>query len=288
MAPPNSPIPSAALEDIAYLSRSQNRIGILEALASGPYTRRELEAFTEASRTTLDRIVNELEERGWAERTVDGEYVTTPTGQQLLEQLLPFIDAVVAIRQLGDAIAWLPAAELSIGLHHFRDATVRRPEQDDPMVTIDYFTELIQDTTQFRVLTDLAAPVPLARAMRDRIVAGEMTAEYVVADGIIEYTKEKSDRRTRWREMTEEGASVFRYEGAIPCNMYIFDDRLLLKKGGTEPIEEGYGVPIESTDGTVLAWGHDLIDQCRAAATRVDASTFAEESTAPGASSSSE
>lgn len=277
----SSAIPSEALEDIAYLSRSPNRIRILHSLTEGPYTRRELEDFTEASRTTLDRIVNELGERGWAERTMEGDYVATPVGNHLVDQFMPFADSVKAIRQLGEAVAWFPSDELSIGMHHFKDASVRRPAQDDPMETIDYFTDLIQDTTEFRVLTDLAAPVPLAEAMRDRIVAGGLTAEYVIADEIIEYIRARPDRQTRWREMIEGGASVFRYEAAIPCNMYIFDDTVLIKKGGVEPIEEGYGVPIQIDNETVLEGAHDLIDHCRNAATRVDAEALAGASTVP-------
>ncbi len=269
-------IPPDALEDIAYLSRSSNRITILDALTDGSYTRRELEEFTEASRTTLDRIVNELEERGWAERTMDGDYVATPVGNHLVEHFMPFIDSVVAIRQLDEAVAWVPTDELSIGMQHFSDASVRWSAQGDPMETIDYFTDLIQETTEFRILTNLAAPVPFAEAIRDRILAGRLTAEFVVAEEIIEYMWAQPDRLMRWQEILEGDAGMFRHEGTIPCNMYIFDDTVLIKKGGAEPIKEGYGVPIQSDDERVLSWAHELIDQCRNAATRVDPKVFTE------------
>ncbi|WP_436924570.1 helix-turn-helix transcriptional regulator [Halosimplex amylolyticum] len=272
-------VPPDALEDIAYLSRSPNRVRILDALTDGPYTRRELEAFTEASRTTLDRIVNELEERGWAERTIDGDYVATPIGDHLVDQFMPFVDSIVAIRRLDEAVAWIPTDDWPIGLHHFRDASVRWPAQDDPMETIDYFIDLMQNTTEFRVLTNLAAPAPLATAMRDRVVAERLTVECVVSAEIVEYMRARPDRQTRWREMIEGGASLFRYEGVVPCNMYIFDDTVLIKKGGAEPIEEGYGVPIQSENETVLSWAHDLMDQCREAAIPVDAEAFTEGST---------
>jgi len=272
-------IPPDALDDVAYLSRSANRVAILDALTQGPYSRRRLTELTGASRTTLDRIVNELEDRGWAERTTDGDYIATPEGNYLMQQFRPFIDSVEAIRQLEGVVEWLPNDELDIGLQHFSDASVRWPAQDDPMETIDYFTDLIQDTTEFRVLANLAAPTPLAEAMRDRIVTGQLTAEYVVAEEIIEYIQMRPDRKTRWREMLESGASVFRHEGTIPCNMFIFDDTVLIKKGGTEPIAEGYGVPLESESETVLSWAHDLIDQHRNAAISVDTEAFAERST---------
>jgi predicted transcriptional regulator len=279
MMPENRAISPDALEDIAYLSRSPNRIRILHALSNGPYTRREVEEFTEASRTTLDRIVNELEERGWAERTTDGAYVATPVGNHLVEQFMPFIDSVVAIRQLDEAVAWVPTDELSISMQHFSDASVRWSAQTDPMETIDYFTDLIRETTEFRILTNLAAPVPFAEAIRDRIVSGRLTAEFVVADEIIEYMWAQPDRQKRWQEILEGDASMFRHEGTIPCNMYIFDDTVLIKKGGAEPIKDGYGVPIQCKNQRVLSWAHDLIDQYRNAATRIDTEGLAEAST---------
>jgi hypothetical protein len=72
MSSESSEISTEALEDIAYLCRSANRVTILDALTEGPYSRRELANQTDASRTTLDRIVNELEERRWVERTTEG------------------------------------------------------------------------------------------------------------------------------------------------------------------------------------------------------------------------
>lgn len=271
-------IPTKALEDLAYLSRSANRVAILDALAKGAYTRRELEERTGVSRTTLDRIVNELEGRGWAERANNGTYVATSTGNHLMAQVRPFVDSVEAIRRLDEAVAWLPDDEMSIELHHFSDAIVRRPEEDDPMKTTDYFIDLIRDTAEFRALTHLAPPVSLSRAMRDRIVTEQVSAEYVLTDTVVNYLSDNHERRSRWRDMIESGADVYRDQGPIPCNLWIFDDIVLIKKSGPESIQESYGVPIESENVAVRSWAHDLIDRCRADAVRVDAETLAGES----------
>lgn len=275
-------IPIEALEDVEYLSRSPNRIIILNTLTKGPYSRRDLADRTEISRATLDRIINELEERGWVQRTTDGNYVGTPTGKHLMAQVRPFIKSVEAIRRLEEAVAWLPADELSIGLHHFSDASVLRPEQDDPMETVDYFTDLIRGTAEFRVLTHLAPPGPLSRAMRDRITAGQLNAVYVVTEELVEYLRDRPERRERWRDILEGGADLLRCQSPIPCNLWIFDDTVLIKKSGPEPIEDTYGVPIHSKNETVRSWANDLIDRRRTDATRVDVETFADESSVRG------
>ena len=276
----NEAIPIEAWEDVEYLSRSPNRVMLLDTLTEAPYSRRDLAEVTGVSRTTLDRIVNELEARGWVRRTTDGTYVGTPVGVHLMAQVRPFIDSVEAIRRLEGAVAWLPVDELSIGLQHFRDASVIRPEQDDPMETVDYFTELVRDTTTFRVVTHLAPPGPLAQAMRDRIVAGELNAEYVLTGELIEYLRTQPERRERWREIMEGGGDVSRVQGPIPCNLWIFDDTVFIKKSGPGPIEDSYGVPIQSRNETVRSWAHELVDDHQSDATRIDSGLFEAESSA--------
>lgn len=269
-------IPADALEDVAYLSRSANRLRILEALTGGPDTRRELAESTGSSRATLDRIVNELEERGWAERTTEGDYVATATGDRLMAQVRPFLESVQALARLDDAVTWLPD-DLSIGLHHFRDAAVRRPEGDDPIETVDYFVELARGADEIRVLTHLAAPMPLAQAMRDGLAAGELTATYVLTGGLVDYLRDSREHRTIWQDLLGAGASLHRYEDHIPCNLYVFGETVLVKKSRPGPIHDSYGVPIVSENEAVRSWATDLVEQYRADATRVSVEQFTDE-----------
>jgi predicted transcriptional regulator len=270
------PVQTDSLADVAYLSRSANRVRILDALTRGPSARRELAEETDTSRTTLDRIVNELEERGWAERRNDGDYEATATGERLMTEMRPFLESVQALRRLGDAVTWLPE-DLSIGLHHFADATVRRPEGDDPIETVDYFVDLARDASEITVLTHLAAPIPLARTMRDRLTAGELTADYVITGSLVDYLGDASEHRSVWRDILGAGTGVYRYDGHIPCNLYVFGETVLVKKSRPGPIHESYGVPIVTEDETVRTWALDLVEQYRAEATRVGVERFTDE-----------
>jgi len=263
MAREHDGIPSGPLSDVEYLSRSENRVLLLDALARETKTRRELEAETGVSRATLDRIVNELEERGWVERTIDGEYVTTRVGSALIEQFVPFLDSVKTIRQLGYAVAWLPD-ELSIGLEHFSDATVRRPAQDDPAETGTYFVELTERATEMRVITHLVPPVPLARTMHERIMEGTLDTTFVISENTIDYLRDRPERPDRWHEMIEGGARVF--------------ETVLIKQSNPGPIQESYGVPIVSENEAVRSWATDLVEQYRSDATPVTAEVFADSS----------
>lgn len=267
---PTEAVPTAAIEDLAYLVRSTNRVRILDALAEEPTTRRALADETGSSRTTLDRIVNEFEDRGWAERLADGRYAATTTGRALSETVGSTVDAVVAIRRLGDAVDWLPRDELHVDLAHFSDAHVRRPENDDPAETGRYFAELVQDVDSLTVLSEWVPPEVLARPIHAEVVAGDLDAEFVATTDVFERIVAEPRRVDRWREMLSTNASSWLVDGAVPCNLFVFDDTVLVKASGPDAREQSYGVPIESTNPRVREWALELIDSYRQDATPVD------------------
>ena len=275
--PANRDPPSdESLADIAYLGRSRNRVEILEAIVSRPHSPREIAEVTGAARSTLERILAELEERGWAERTSEGKYEGTDIGTFVVDEFTPLVDAMEALRNLDDAVSWLPRDELSISISHFSDAIVRRP--DDPTEAVDYMTDVLRATEEFRVISHLIPPEPPANAIHDGVAAGRMTVDYVITEDVIEFLSGHSERRERWVQTIEAGADLWALEGPIPCNLWIFDDTVWMKKSRPGSIQDAYGVPIISEDDTVRSWGHDLIDRYRDAATPVDVEAFCDTS----------
>lgn len=264
-----------ALEDIAYLSRSVNRVTLLDALASGSYARRDLNERTGVARTTIGRIVNEFEERGWVERTGDGEYTATPTGEQVSAEFTPLVEAMAAIRILGDKVAWLQAPDSAIGLRHLSDATVRRPESSDPMAPAHHLTARLRGADELRCLFGVVPPVSFEIAMRDCTVEGDLTAEHVVSEREFAYVRDHPERAPRWREYVAAGANVYRYDGTVPCNLVVLDGTVYIGKSQSE-----YGEPytvVETENDAVVSWACEIIERHRTAAERLDTEAFAEE-----------
>jgi predicted transcriptional regulator len=273
----DGPVPADALADVDYLSRSDNRVTLLDALAEGATTRRALAEETGVTRATLDRIVTEFEERGWAERTADGEYVATAAGRHVVREFRPFVESVAAVDNLGVAVEWLPTDDLDIGLDAFSDARVRQPKNDDPMETVEFVTDLTRGAGTFRSLTHLFPPGLFARVMHEEVLAGDLTVEAVATTAVVEHIRTSEDRRERWRDVLADDATLSRCDPPIPCNLMVFDDTVLIKRSDAGPIDDAYGVPIVSENDEVRAWADDLIDEYRAAATPVDPESFADE-----------
>lgn len=177
-------IASDALDDIAYLGRSDNRLEILTLLSSTQATRSELEEQTGVASTTIGRILNELQNRGWVERTIEGTYTASPSGQVVFREFEPIVEAVGAIRSLGESVAWIPLDELSISVRHFKDATVVSSTPNSPLEFVDYIAERIRTASTFRTLTFLDPPTPAGKAMQSVVVDGNQSAEHVLTGGL--------------------------------------------------------------------------------------------------------
>jgi predicted transcriptional regulator len=264
-----SDLSTEALEAVASLARSANRVLILDTLARDSVTRGELADRTPASRTTVDRIVNEFQERGWAERGTDGTYEATTQGAQLMRRFRPFVESVTALQRLDDAVDWLPPDELTIGLEHFSDAVVWEPATD-PAETVEFMCDLVREATRFRVMADLVPPVRLEMVITDRVRAGGLTVDGVTTEPVVTHVGRRPDRADRWRAMIEAGATIAAHEGPLPCNLWVFDGTVLIKKASSGPVDESYGVPIVSEDATVLRWANELVDDWMATGTPVE------------------
>jgi predicted transcriptional regulator len=265
-------VSDGVLEDIAYLARSKHRVQILDLLTGESYSRSEVEGRTGIARTTIDRIINEFEERSWAKRTTDGEYRATPIGEQVMAEFEPFVTSMGAIRKLGNLVAWLPTDDVPIELRHFRDATIRRPDPTDPTSTVSYLTALLREASEFHCIVGVAPQVAFEKLMRDRVVSGELTTEHVITDEEYHYLLEHRDRLSRWREYVAAGANLYRHDGTVPCNLFVFDDTVVIAHSQGE-----IGAPlvmVESLDEAVRSWALEVIREYKTNAEQLDVDSF--------------
>ena len=262
---------SDTIEDIAYLTRSENRVQILTALAARGtipgepppgYTRRELEEHTEASQPTLSGILTEFEDRGWGERNAEGEYVATPLAAHLTDEFTPFLRSVDALRDFGEMAAILPTAELTIDRRHFSDATVRRPAGPQPTDFRRYLADLLQQGSSILyALSQGPGPATPGSYVHEQIVAGRLKYVLINPEHIHDYFVEISEARTTAQEQLEAGAEYYSYDGQIPCDLFVLDETVVIENTRVDVIEDG--TAIESQNETVLTWALELFDRYR-------------------------
>lgn len=261
-----------ALEDLAYLARSRNRVRILDLLATEGLTRGELADQTSIASTTIGRILNELADREWVERTDEGRYTATPVGRQIIAEFMPVVDAMSVIQTLGDTVAWFQATDQPLELQHLTDSTVRRPVRADPMAPTNALMDDLRSANEFYCLVGVAPPENFEQVMRDGTVERGMHVEHVITDSEFNYLLDHPDRLKRWRDYIEAGAKVYCHKGSVPCNLLIFDETLYIGKTQSE-----YGEPytvIESTNSSVLKWAHRVIEDYRVESRKLTLADF--------------
>lgn len=263
-------VPADALEELAYLARSANRLRIMAALDAGAFGRRDLVEETEVAPATVGRIVNELEERGWAERRSDGTYTTTATGSLVVSEFAPLVDAMDTIRTLGEEAAWIPIDELSVGIEAFGDATVVRSRPNAPLESVDYLADAVRGASEFRALTSVAAPPPVGSAIEDGVLDGRLDSAAVLGGGLLGFLRDEPERGPDWQRLIEAGHEIYRYDGPVPCHLFVVDDSVLFMDD--EP--GGGGGFVVSEDASVLAAATGLFERYREDAESVDAGVF--------------
>ena len=174
----------APLEEIEFLARSTNRVEVLQLLASGPRTRRDLAAATGASQATLGRILEDFAERSWVARQ-GSEYVATATGELVADGVEELVSVLETEARLRDVVAFLPTAELGFDLRRLADATVTVPSRTRPSAQLQRVLDAMEDATTLRAFSHTLNEQSLAPA-RDRVAAGTQTFEAVLSTDAIE------------------------------------------------------------------------------------------------------
>lgn len=271
-------VPSGALGDVAYLARSTNRVRILQALVSAPASPRELRDQTGTSKTTCNRILNEFVDRAWVRQSTDGSYEATPRAEHLAVQFGPFVDSVAAIRALGndasvlpvDELAWGPDGQLTLGVHHFADATVKRKRPQQQGVGREELADAFRSTSTIHTVSDGSPPRVVGEVFQERVDREEVSGIEVFTMELFEYLRDHYDGPPNWRDVIESGVETYRYDGTTPDNLTVTDESTFV---WSRTAEGDPGVIISENEA-VRKWGIDVVKRYRDRAERLGPAAF--------------
>lgn len=258
------------LSDIEFLSRSENRVVILDTLATRPCTRDELRDATGASRVTLGRILGDFTAKGWV-RKQDAEYQATAIGRLVATQFNQLIATMETADKLHDIIQWIPADDFNFQLTCFNDATIIRPSQSDPLAPVRQAATYLRQADRVEVLTHSVAAENL-EADWQGVVNGVQQFVGVMTSPVIDTICSDPVLATQMAEMIDTGnAAVHEYEGDIPYVVMLADEKTMLG------IDDDQMMPralIVTEDEQVRAWAVDVIGSYRRTATPVTPELF--------------
>lgn len=253
----------AALEVVAYLSRSEHRVAALEALAERPLERAELRAETGASDSTVGRIISDFEDRGWVVRE-GHHYALTAPGAYVSEHVTSLLEHLATERQLREVWRWLPGELDGFELDLLADATVTVAEPGDPYAPVERCTSLATGSERVRgVDAALTAPQHVDE-FYGHVVDG-LAAEIVVPPAAAaRIAQARPDRTAAAYERGE--LEVWLHDDLPPARLAVFDDHVGI--GGYDPQSGLMQVYVDTNAPGAREWAESTIDRFFRAARR--------------------
>jgi len=252
----------SSLQDVEFLARSPYRVDALAALSEGPRSRAELRELTDASASTVGRLLCEFEKRRWIRRN-GHRYEATQLGRFVAGGMAELIDRIETERALRDVWGLLGARRDGLRIEMVSDAEVTVAVAEDPYAPVNRFVSLLGGTDRFRFVGfDLALVEPCRDELRGLILAG-MEAEIIDPPNAARYVA--STYREHCAEPLESGNLTIRVHDDLPTyGLALFDDRVGIS--GYDPESGSVRVMIDTDSVQVRRWAETTYADYRAQA----------------------
>ena len=206
---------SPALEDIAFLANSENRVAVLESLCDGAHARHVLMEQTDVSRVTLGRILEELEQRRWITR--NGQICDiTPLGAWVCEEFLAFEGTMEAENELRAVSQWLPDTGYDFHISHLAQGEITLVTRADATAPISRLIQHFDVGGPMRAFS-FAITASFLQACHRHVLDENITWEWVFTPDVRRVLEDDADMRRYSREMLTSGGARYReFDGEIP------------------------------------------------------------------------
>lgn len=252
---------ASAIDDIAFLANSTNRVEVLEALADAPQTRHHLNDQTNGSRVTIGRILRDFETRSWIER-IGQEYHVTPLGKWLYEEFTNLVEVVGTVHKLQTVMQWFPPDLLTFDIRCLRDAELALRDKSDLTGLVRLMADYYSTADRTQALTKQVSPA-LVEATWEATVQRDGWFEAVIDPGVFETVTAEAEMDTMCREMIASGNARIHIHDAIPLQVALIDDAAFI---GLTDAEDTLQAVIHCTDETVRTWASEIFETYRDAA----------------------
>ena len=256
---------TSALDDVAFLANSENRVAVLGLLVESPMGHDEVRDRTGASRVTTARILREFEERGWIARS--GQACrSTPAGEWVYDAFTHLLEEIEAERRLREPLQWLPSDLVTFDVRRLRDADLVVLEESDATAVIRRILEVRGASDRIRGLTRTVAPVFIENDW-ESTVQGETHLDMVITPDVLDTVRSHPTSAERLREMLHEPDVHVSVHEDVPLSVGIYDDEVGIDLTDESGVVKG-GIVTE--DEIVREWAVELFETCRDEARPVD------------------
>lgn len=207
-------------DNIEYLTSSCNRVKVLGALTERAGEARQLREEIGMPRSTFRRILSELEDRGWVERT-DGVYHATPLGEYVEAYFTDCVDTMGTVDRLAEFYEYAPFSEIDVEFEVLAESRVVVSEDYRPHAPIEEYLRAVEEADEIRALSPVISEL-YSEKYYEAITQRGTRVENVIRDRVAETILE--NWRGRMEEVRGHGnTETYVYEGEIPFGLMVAD-----------------------------------------------------------------
>lgn len=260
---------STAIDDVAFLTRSEHRVVALGALAERPRTRNELLDSTGVSSSTIGRTIREFENRYWIRRT-GHHYEATQLGRFVATKVSKLIEQIRTERKLRDFWELFPFESSELPIERFSDANITVAEATDPYRPVNRFVSLLDETDQFQIIgAELSLFEPCREKVCQQIIDGLQT-EVIEAPEVSRYVLTTYPDLSR-KTLDSGNIRVLSHDDLPNYALSLFDDRVAIS--GCDPASGTVRVLIDTEVTAVREWAESTYESYRREAHPLDTLT---------------
>lgn len=244
----------SAVDDIAYLTRSEHRVNTLLAVTVRPRSRSELWEMTGVSSSTIRRTLREFEDRNWIERN-EYQYEATQLGELIATAMADVLDRFETEQQLRDIWSWLPDDDSGFRLTMCADAEITVATADDPYRPVSRLVELFNGSDTFRFVGfDIALLEPCKHEFVENVVEG-MDTMIISRPRVIKYVR-KTYPELFSRALDSGNLRVRLHEDLPSYGICLFDDRIAIS--GYDPDAVTVRALVDTDGEEARDWAEEL------------------------------
>lgn len=253
---------------VEFLAGSENRVETLVALRdAGVADQRSIADSVDASRRTVKRTLDALEERGWVVvENSTGPYRITALGELVLDAYLDVTDRLSAADRLGPFLQRIPTDEFDLDPLTLEDAEIIVRGENQPYAPMDRVLEVRRDASTIREVADIIQADSAAQ-LRERVENGELTATVVLEASVLDAVEENDGYAEEFEAaLASDGATFYQYEGDVPFVFGLMDDTVVMG------VTDDMGIPdavVVSDTPDVRDWAERRFEAFRGESNRI-------------------
>jgi predicted transcriptional regulator len=223
----------------------------------GKLSRDELEEQIDASRTTIQRNLDELVDRDW----INGhgqEYSINPCGDLIIRGFDDLLETMEVADHLQPFFKWFPKSELEFEIDALADADVTVSAAGDPYAPVNAHAESLATADRFHAFLPSVSLHPLKIAHR-KAMEDTPDQKIIVSKRVSDTIKSNTDYREIVEEMSSNEETAFLVtKDDVSFYLGILDEKVQIG------VEDGEGLPralLETKSEAVRRWARKKLQK---------------------------